>query len=203
MLSALTVPQAWDLQRFIWPREGAYMSRARKRVRHLWPCKDGYIAWRLFAGGLGVKTRALVAWMELEGQAGELGEVNWQQMDLLTVPEEEFYHWQEIFGKFFRMHTKAELCKEALARGIVLIPSSTPKDLLADPQLEARDYWEEVDYSELGASITHPGALYKSSEIEWEFRRAPLIGEHNQEIYEGELGFSKERVIALKQSGVI
>jgi len=32
VLSALTVPQAWDLQRFIWPREGAYMSRARKRV---------------------------------------------------------------------------------------------------------------------------------------------------------------------------
>ena len=146
VLSALTVPQAWDLQRFIWPREGAYMSRARKRVRHLWPCKDGYIAWRLFGGGLGVKTRALVEWMESEGQAGELADVNWQQMDLLTVSAEKFYHWQELFGKFFKAHTKAELCREALARGIVLIPASTPKDLLADPQLEARDYWEKISY---------------------------------------------------------
>ncbi len=203
VLSALTVPQAWDLQRFIWPREGAYMSRARKRVRHLWPCKDGYIAWRLFTGGLGVKTRALVEWMESEGQAGELREVNWQQMDLLTVPEEKFYHWQEIFGQFFKMRTKAELCREALARGIVLIPASTPKDLLADPQLEARDYWEEVDHAELGETITYPGALFKSSEIEWEFRRAPLMGEHNQEVYEKELGFSKEKLATLKQSGAI
>lgn len=203
VLSALTVPQAWDLQKFIWPREGAYLSRARKRVRHLWPCKDGYIAWRLFGGGLGVKTRALVEWMESEGQAGELAEVNWQQMDLLTVPSEKFYHWQEFFGDFFKSHTKAELCREALVRGIVLIPASTPKDLLADPQLEARDYWEEVDYPELGTTITYPGALYKSSEITWKFCRAPLMGEHNSEIYEGEFGFTKETLSRLKQSGII
>ena len=203
VLSALTVPQAWDLQKFIWPREGAYLSRARKRVRHLWPCKDGYIAWRLFGGGLGVKTRALVEWMDSKGQAGELAEVNWQQMDLLTVPSEKFYHWQELFGKFFKTHTKAELCREALARGIVLIPASTPKDLLSDPQLEARDYWEEVDYPELGTTITYPGALYKSSEITWKFCRAPLIGEHNSQIYEEELGFTEETLSTLKQSGII
>ncbi len=203
VLSALTVPQAWDLQKFIWPREGAYMSRARKRVRHLWPCKDGYIAWRVFTGGLGVKTRALVDWMKSHGKADELAEVNWQETDLLTVPEEKFYHWQELFGKFFQTRTKAELCREALARGIVLIPASTPKDLLADPQLDAREYWEEVDHPELEMRMTYPGALYKSSEIEWKFRRAPLIGEHNQEIYEEELGFTKERLAALKESGVI
>jgi crotonobetainyl-CoA:carnitine CoA-transferase CaiB-like acyl-CoA transferase len=34
-------------------------------------------------------------------------------------------------------------------------------------------------------------------------RRAPLIGEHNQEIYEGELGFSKEEMLSLKQAGII
>lgn len=150
-----------------------------------------------------MKTRALVEWMQSEGQAGELAEVNWQQMDLLTVPEETFYHWQELFGMFFKTHTKVELCREALGRGIVLIPASTPKDLLSDPQLEARDYWEEVDYPQLGTTITYPGALYKSSEMEWEFRRAPLIGEHNREIYEEEFGFTKKTLAALKQSGVI
>jgi crotonobetainyl-CoA:carnitine CoA-transferase CaiB-like acyl-CoA transferase len=203
VLSALTVPQAWDLQRFIWPREGAYMSRGRKRVRHLWPCKDGYIAWRVFGGGLGVKTRALVEWMDTEGQAGELKEVDWHQMDLLTVPAEKFYHWQELFGMFFKTHTKSELCREALARGIVLIPASTPKDLLEDLQLEARDYWERVDYPGLNATITYPGALYKSSEIDWKFRRAPFIGEHNEEVYGREFGFTKEKLAVLKQGGII
>jgi crotonobetainyl-CoA:carnitine CoA-transferase CaiB-like acyl-CoA transferase len=203
VVSALTVPQAWDLQKFVWPREGAYMSRGRKRVRHLWPCKDGYIAWRVFGGGLGVKTRALVEWMDTEGQAGELKEVDWQQMDLLTVSSERFYHWQELFGQFFKTRTKAELCREALARGIVLIPASTPGDLLEDPQLEARGYWERVDHPEWNATFTYPGALYKSSEIEWRFRRAPLIGEHNGEVYGKEFGFTEERLSRLEKDGVI
>jgi len=203
VLSALTVPQAWDLARFIWPRAGAFLPRSGKRVRHLWPCKDGYIAWRLFGGGLGVKTRALVEWMDSEGQANELTEVNWEKMDYLTVTPEEFDHWQDLFGKFFKTHTKAELCREALARGIVLFPASTPKDLLGDPQLEARDYWREVEHPELKGTIIYPGALYKATEISWRTRRAPLIGEHNDEIYEKELGLPRKTLIILKQTGVI
>jgi benzylsuccinate CoA-transferase BbsE subunit len=203
VLSALTVPQAWDLERFIWPRAGAFLPRSGKRVRHLWPCKDGYIAWRLFGGGLGVKTRALVEWMDSEGQANGLTKVNWERMDYLTVSAEEFDHWQSIFGKFFKAHTKAELCREALTRGIVLFPASTPKDLLEDPQLEARGYWKEVEHPELRDTVIYPGALYRSTEISWYTRRAPLIGEHNDEIYVKELGFSGEKLSTLRQAGVI
>ena len=34
-------------------------------------------------------------------------------------------------------------------------------------------------------------------------RRAPLIGEHNDEIYRKELRFSKDKLVLLKQTGVI
>jgi crotonobetainyl-CoA:carnitine CoA-transferase CaiB-like acyl-CoA transferase len=34
-------------------------------------------------------------------------------------------------------------------------------------------------------------------------RTAPLIGEHNQEIYCGELGMNKDDLVALRSSGVI
>jgi crotonobetainyl-CoA:carnitine CoA-transferase CaiB-like acyl-CoA transferase len=203
VLSALTVPQAWDLERFIWPRVGAFLPRSGKKARHLWPCKDGYIAWRLFGGGLGVKTRALVEWMDSEGQADELTKVNWEKMDYLTVSPEEFDHWQSLFGKFFKTRTKAELCKEALARGIVLFAASTPKDLLEDPQLKARDYWKKVEHTELKDTIVYPGAVYKSTEIFLQTRRAPLIGEHNDEIFEKELGFSRQTLTLLKQVQVI
>ena len=202
VISALTVPQTWDLQRYIWPRRGAFLPRSGKQVRHLWPCKDGYVAWRLFGGGLGVKTRALVEWMASEGQAGELNEINWTEVDIITVPPDEFDRWQNICSKFFKTHSKAELCREALARGIVLFPASTPKDLLEDPQLQARDFWKKVEDAELG-SIIYPGDLYKSSEISWKLRRAPSLGEHNREVYEEELGFSTGALTRLKNSGVI
>jgi crotonobetainyl-CoA:carnitine CoA-transferase CaiB-like acyl-CoA transferase len=34
-------------------------------------------------------------------------------------------------------------------------------------------------------------------------RRAPLIGEHNREVYNGQLGLSAEEVDRLQRSGVI
>jgi crotonobetainyl-CoA:carnitine CoA-transferase CaiB-like acyl-CoA transferase len=41
-------------------------------------------------------------------------------------------------------------------------------------------------------------------ETPWKIqRRAPLIGEHNEEVYEKELGLSKEQVTILKANGVI
>lgn len=141
--------------------------------------------------------------MAEEGKAGELTRVNWQEMDYSTVNPEDFQRWQGIFGEFFKTHTKAELCREALARGIMLFVESTPKDVMEDPQLEARDYWQEVEHPELGTTITYPGFFFKSSEFSWKTRRAPLIGEHNREVYEGELGLSSEALAILKHGGVI
>ena len=203
VLSALTVPQAYDLSGFIWPRVGGALPRSGKRVRFLWPCKDGYVSWRIFGGGLGTKTRAIVEWMESLGQAGELSEVNWVEMDYLATTPEVFDRWQNIFIKFFKTRTKEELCREALARGVVLFPVSTPKDLLEDEQMKAREFWPEVRHSELHNSIIYPGVMYKSSEYSLELHRAPLIGEHNSEVYEEELGLSKESLATLKHGGII
>ncbi len=201
--SALSEPQVWDLQKVVRRREGAFLPRSGKRVRHLWPCKDGYVGWRIFGGGLGFKTRALVDWMESEGAAEDLPLVEWEKMDYPTVSLEEFNHWQDVFVSFFKSRTKAELCSEALKRGIVLFPASTPKDLLEDPQLKARDFWEMIDHPELQEEICYPGAFYKSTEISWKRCRAPLIGEHNHDVYEKELGYSAKNVEALKRDGVV
>ena len=62
----------------------------------------------------------------------------------------------------------------------------------------------EKEHPELGDTITYPGAFAKFNNNPIEIRRrAPLIGEYNQEIYEEELGMSREQLILLKQAGVI
>ena len=101
-------------------------------------------------------------------------------------------------------HTKQELYEGALERGIMLSPVATAEDILANPQLKARDYWVEVAHSELNDTITYPGAWAKMSETPLEIsRRAPLIGEHNYEIYQSELGLSRHDLTILKQNGII
>ena len=86
----------------------------------------------------------------------------------------------------------------------MLYPVQDSKDLLESEQLQARDFWQTVEHSELGKPITYPGEWAKSPEIHFDIkRRAPLIGEHNQEVYERELGMGRDEILSLKQSGVI
>ena len=76
--------------------------------------------------------------------------------------------------------------------------------MLADAQLASRKFWVDVEHPELGASLTYPGAFAAASEAPPRIsRRAPLIGEHNAEILETELGFSHEQILMLKQAGVV
>ena len=68
---------------------------------------------------------------------------------------------------------------------------STIEDVANSKQLSARDSREKADHPELGAAITYPGAFIKASETPCvKTARAPLIGEHNEEIYRGVLGMS-------------
>ena len=77
------------------------------------------------------------------------------------------------------------------------------QDLLNDEYLKARNFWVEIEHPELGTSITYPREFVQSSEKDCSTRfRAPLIGEHNEEIY-SEIGLSKQDLIVLKQAGII
>ena len=94
--------------------------------------------------------------------------------------------------------------KWALKHEALIAPGYNPEELAGYQQLLGRDFWVEVEYPEIGTTIKHPGAFSKVSEASLEVsRRAPLIGEHNQEIYGEELGFSKEEMALLKAGGVI
>ena len=61
-----------------------------------------------------------------------------------------------------------------------------------------------MEHPELGRSFVYPGeaAIYNGSP--WRIsRRAPLIGEHNQDIFCGELGLSRHELAMLAESCVI
>jgi crotonobetainyl-CoA:carnitine CoA-transferase CaiB-like acyl-CoA transferase len=56
----------------------------------------------------------------------------------------------------------------------------------------------------LCTKITYPGGFARFTEAACGIRfRAPLIGEHNDEVYKKELGLSTEELVALKQRSVI
>ena len=184
-------------------REGNQVSRGRVKPRMIWPTEDGYVSWRIFVAAQGRRTRALTDWIEEEGIT-ELENVHWEALDFNDLTQEQLEAWEGAIGKFFLSKTNAELHQGAVERGIILYPVNTTKDLAHNPQLEARGFWTEVDHPELGTQLTYPSAAFKSSEYYCGIRhRAPLIGEHNQEIYRKELGLAAEQLRVLKEAGVI
>ena len=86
----------------------------------------------------------------------------------------------------------------------MLCPVATPKDITENLQLISRGYWVKVRHPELDQEITYPGAFAKATRSSCEIRhRSPLIGEHNEDIYVKELGFSKEEIGDLIENKII
>ncbi len=173
--------------------------------RQTWQCKDGYITLTIYGGARGVKTnRPLIEWMAEEKMAPDyLKAKDWAAFDLAKVTAEDWAAIEKPIAEFLLQHTRAELFEGALQRDLMLFPVYEIKDLLADRQLKAREFWVEANQPGLG-NITGPGAFARCSETPVQIRRpAPAIGEHNLEIYRDELGISPERLLSLKQSKVI
>ena len=86
----------------------------------------------------------------------------------------------------------------------MMAPCNTTADISRDAHLDARGYWQKVAHPELGCELTYAGAPLKMSSDNWGIRRrAPLIGEHNSEIYEKELGVTPGDLALLKSQNVI
>jgi len=208
VLNSSNAPSDFELSGNIMKRVGPFRTGLSSpvRTRWTWQCKDGFVAFTLIAGIIGVATnRNLVEWMDGEGMANELlKSTDWAIWDMAKTSQEEVEQFEAPIAEFFLTHTKAELYDGALKRRIMLMPVSTPKNIVENPQLDNRDFWTEVAHPELGDGIAYPGTPIRTNEfISRIERRAPLIGEHNREIYQEELGLTPEELSLLKQSGVI
>ena len=63
--------------------------------------------------------------------------------------------------------------------------------------------WKEVEHDDLDETMTDPAFCTLFSSIACGFwRRAPRIGEHNEEIY-AEIGLKKSEILRLKKANVI
>ncbi len=146
-----------DLEGVVRRRAGAGPQEAGTG---LFRCADG---WIYLVGGLGGKPLAwdaIAEWL-IEGgiaDATDLDAERWQRPDWRRTPQ-ACNRFRELFEVFAASRTKAELFATGQKRGISVAPVATPEDLLADPQLVARDYFRVVEVD--GRRVTLPGPPYR------------------------------------------
>lgn len=211
-LTLMVMPEYWDILRFNWTRTGgasAYPRGEKEKFlqRRIFPCKDGYVYLMILGGaqaGMVASSKAMVELANREGMVLELKDYDWSKFDIMTTPLEEVNRVTYLIGEFLLTKDKGELAAEAAEKNILLCPAYDTKDSWESCQLNARDFWTEVEHPELGETISYPGAPMKMSQCPWQvYCRAPFIGEHNAEIYIKELELSKDELVMLKSKNVI
>ena len=172
-------------------------------------CRDG----RYLNVGFPARTEEqwfhLLAWLDEEGLVESLGEYldppNWAAMRAGDPNAREQQRRVAEAMQALAMKTDSyDLFSRAQGLGFQWGIIYSPEDVLNDPHFQARGFPTDVEHPELDASFVYPGAPYKLPASPWAIQgRAPLLGEHNEQVYLEELGIEAGEYESLKSRGVI
>ncbi len=182
----------------IWPYMQTPAVRWGQRPIHpidFFQCKDG--GWVFVLCIEEHQWQALVALMETP---------EWTQWEVSANRFVRASNWDALrpfMEEWVSQWTADELYRAAQAKRIPFAPASTLSDLLDSEHLKARGFFVEVRHPETGP-LKYPGAPYKFSETPWEIRiPAPTLGQHNQDVFGGQLGLSAAELKSMQEAGVI
>ena len=164
-------------------------------------CKDGKyvnasasrVTLRLFP--------TLVDWMDGHGLAGDLTEERYLDPAVFAASEA---HVEDVVANFAANMTRDEVAHGGQERGFNWGAIRAPDELVDEGHLTDRDFWVDVPHPELDKTFKYPGAAGIYNGSPWRiYSRAPLIGEHNEDIFCGELGLQKTELAYLAEAGVV
>lgn len=160
----------------------------------VYPTKDGYIFlntgtnafWAALMNMMGNPSWAQEGWC----QDQNLRRQNWDALELLIT-------------EWTKQHTTEEVEQAAITERVPCSAVQSVKDAVNSEQLGAREFFVDIDHREAGR-LKYPGAPFKFSATPWRVERpAPLLGEHNEQVYRSMLGYTRQDLVKLRQAGVI
>lgn len=108
-----------------------------------------------------------------------------------------------IVEEWTRQRTTDEVVRVLTEAHLPSSPVPTYEQVASDPQLLSRDMVTEVDQV-ISGKVTVQGSPFKMTKTPGDPRQpAPFLGQHNQEVYGGLLGYSDEQLARLVDEGVI
>jgi crotonobetainyl-CoA:carnitine CoA-transferase CaiB-like acyl-CoA transferase len=157
-------------------------------------CKDGYAV------------VILSSQSQWEGLYEAMGRPEWGAREPFNTQAGRSANYQELrqhLGEWARRLTVEELFHSVQKHRTACAPIRTAEQIYHASQFRAREYFEEVVHPVAGA-FEYPGNPFRlSNMIRHPKRPAPLLGQHNEAVYCGRLGYSKTDLVKLAQARVI
>ena len=145
-----------------------------------------------------------VAMAKMIGQDALLEDENWLN-PTWRAGAEPTAQFAALTAEWMLGRSKIEIRESVEAAGVYGGPVNTFEELLRDPHFAEREFFETIDHPTTGPQ-TYPGRTYRSSAHGWPpppRRRAPLLGEHSEEVLGELLGLDADAVEALRAEGVV
>jgi crotonobetainyl-CoA:carnitine CoA-transferase CaiB-like acyl-CoA transferase len=183
---------------FNYSAEGRVMKRAGSQHQHnapanLFQCKNGWISlfvtqnhWPLL----------LKVW---EDHDPALDDPKWINSNLRRQHADYINSQVTSFTSRFLKEDLAELMQK---HGIPGLPVNSPSDFMRDPHIQARGFFAEVTHPVLG-TFAQPGSPFMVDGERGAPAPAPLLGQHNEEVYCRDLGMTETDLAVLSAQGVI
>jgi benzylsuccinate CoA-transferase BbsF subunit len=99
--------------------------------------------------------------------------------------------------------------RDALVRllrsaGVAAAPVNSSKDVLEDPDLVARGYWQHVEHPVIGQiAISRPPFQMSGVGTDGRLAPPPLLGEHTHAVARELLGLQDAEIVQLEADGVL
>jgi len=148
----------------------------------------------------------LVEWMDEKEMAEGLKDDKYRDLISQGVrqgPEMDFL--RDKITEFIASQPAEEIYHGAQKIRLAWAVIRSPEENLEDEHFtDDRDFFAHVEHSEHGKSFTYPGHPAIFSKTPWSIRRrAPLLGEDNDNIFKNMLGLTSEDIVILRESKVV
>ncbi|MDD5039093.1 MAG: CoA transferase, partial [Dehalococcoidales bacterium] len=160
----------------------------------LYPCKDGFVVLALTDDNFWLRGVEM------------MGNPEWTQNDFCkdrTTRRENGDVIDMFMTEWTQERTMEEINQAAITYRIPCSPVRSIDKIVSDEQLAVREYFVDIEHKVAGTA-RYTGAPCKMSETPWRVKSpAPLLGEHNEQVYCGMLGYSRQDLVKMRQAGVI
>ena len=174
------------------PREGH--RRTDVYPNGIYPCADGFVHVATLLSARG--------WVRLSRMLEMPELVTDPRFATVAARRDHHDDFDTLFYPWLIEHTRAEIFRLGQAQRVMVGMVYTMDEVLRDPQYSHRKYFMEMDHPVLGTQM-YPGAPFRMSETPAQLTRAPLLGEHTEEVLCGRLGYRTKDLERLRVLGVI
>ncbi len=176
-----TLLTGYHLPTYIYRGVAGFRSGNRMRLglfpNCVLPCKDGYVC--IDAPQMEQYQRFL----DLLGDQPWMEQPRFRDRRAMSdqYPEEA----EALIAPWFMERTRREILDACIENRIPCVPVQTFDDVLEDPQLNARQFFQSVEHPDAG-NYRYPGPPYRFSQTPCRaYQPAPRLGQHNKEVFAG------------------